>query len=213
MWKEYTRSIVQRLAGLGDSYQLGRIYHSIILTISHLNVPFYCIINNSHIDKDQNLIKDWALQYRIQKLIQGQYDQGLVDLLNEYCCGHIRGLWQHRGGRTSCPIRQILFYLYINTDDKLVTHEMELMDLINQALHLLTTSNSALCKKWAASQCVITRKLNRQESLTDTSLKQAFFRERKIKPQKNIPIKYWCLSNYIYWSYWLHLILSTFYEK
>lgn len=26
-----------------------------------------------------------------------------------------------------------------------------LMDLINQALHLLTTSNSALCKKWAAS--------------------------------------------------------------
>lgn len=46
-----------------------------------LNVPFYCIINNSHIDKDQNLIKDWALQYRIQKLIQGQYDQGLVDLM------------------------------------------------------------------------------------------------------------------------------------
>lgn len=81
MWKEYTSSIVKRLAGLGDSYQLGRIYHSIILTISHLNVPFYCIINNSHIDKDQNLIKDWALQYRIQKLIQGQYDQGLVDLM------------------------------------------------------------------------------------------------------------------------------------
>lgn len=49
------------LAELGDRYQLGGIYHSIILTISHLKVPFYCIINNSLIDKDQNLIKDWAL--------------------------------------------------------------------------------------------------------------------------------------------------------
>lgn len=54
-------SIVQWLVGLGDSYQFGCIYYLIILIILYLNVFFYCIINNSYIDKDQNLIKDWVL--------------------------------------------------------------------------------------------------------------------------------------------------------